>query len=87
MNEIEGIEDTIADDSDTDTDILSDAERFASDADAPKRRYGTVRVKLLTAAQTKFMDGIVSGLSQRQAYREAYPNDTSNDACVSANAA
>ena len=75
------------DSSESDYEVLSDAEMLAFDADAPKKRYSTVRVKLLTAAQTKFMDGIVSGLSQRQAYREAYPNDTSNDACVSANAA
>ena len=71
----------------SDYEVLSDAEHAAFDADAPKKRYGTVRLKLLTAAQTKFMEGIVSGLSQRQAYREAYPNDSSNDACISANAA
>lgn len=29
---------------------------------------------MLTAKQEKFVQGLVSGLSQRQAYRQAYPN-------------
>ena len=64
-----------------------DAEMLAFDADAPKRRYGSVRVKMLTASQTKFVEGIIAGSTQRQAYRDAYPNDRSNDACTSAAAA
>jgi hypothetical protein len=70
---------------------LSEAERLALQADAPRRRVdgGVVtsdRYRQLTASQTAFVVGVVNGKTLKQAYRDAYPNDTSNDHGISANA-
>lgn len=36
--------------------------------------YGEVSLTALTAKQEKFVQGLISGLSQRKAYRAAFPN-------------
>lgn len=70
---------------------LSVAERLALQADAPRRRVdgGVVtsdRYRPLTASQTAFVLGVVSGKTLKSAYRDAYPNDNSTDQGISANA-
>jgi hypothetical protein len=70
---------------------LSEAERAALQADAPRRRAdGAVvtsdRYRQLTASQTAFVIGVVNGKTLKQAYRDAYPNDNSSDHGISANA-
>lgn len=72
-------------DDDGDGPEYSEAERLAVDADAPKVR--SIRQRPLTSKQLAFVRGIVSGLSQRAAYRSAYPDDRSADHSVSAAAA
>lgn len=71
--------------------VLSEAERLALQADAPRRRVdgGVVtsdRYRPLTASQTAFVLGVVQGKTLKQAYRDAYPNDNSTDQGISANA-
>ena len=71
--------------------VLSEAERLAHMADAPKRRVdGEVitsdRMRPITAQQQAFAVGIIQGKTLRQAYRDAYPNDTSSDHVISTNA-
>lgn len=41
---------------------------------------------MLTAKQEKFVQNLVSGMTQREAYRDAYPNDKSSDETVDKNA-
>jgi hypothetical protein len=70
---------------------LSEAERLALQADAPRRRVdgGVVtsdRYRPLTASQTAFVYGVVQGKTLKQAYKDAYPNDNSTDQGISANA-
>jgi hypothetical protein len=70
---------------------LSEAERLAHSADAPRRRVdGAVitsdRYRPLTASQTAFVYGVVQGKTLKQAYKDAYPNDNSTDQGISANA-
>jgi len=65
--------------------VLSEAERLAVDADAPRVR--SIRQRPLTAKQLAFVRAIVEGQSQRAAYRSAYPDDRSADHSVSAAAA
>ncbi len=68
-----------------------DAEALAAIAKPPKVRtdgtyQGEPRKRLLrplTPGQQAFIEGIIRGKTQRQAYREAYPEDTSNDQSVS----
>lgn len=72
-------------DDDQDGPELSEAERAAVDADAPRVRQ--IRQRPLTAKQLSFVRGIIEGKSQRQAYRDAYPDDRSADHSVSAAAA
>lgn len=68
-----------------------DAQALAAIAKPPKVRtdgsyQGEPRKRLvrpLTPGQLKFIDGLIRGKTQRQAYREAYPEDTSNDQSVS----
>ena len=72
-------------DDDQDGPEYSAAERLAVDADAPRVR--SIRQRPLTSKQLAFVRGIVSGLSQRAAYRSAYPDDRSADHSVSAAAA
>ena len=70
---------------------LTEGERLAHMADAPRRRVdgGVVtsdRYRQLTASQTAFVIGVVNGKTLKQAYRDAYPNDNSTDQGISANA-
>jgi len=69
----------------------SEAERMARSAPSPRKRQDgqrvgslAARLKPLTAPQHQFATGIIQGLPMRQAYREAYPMDRSNDASVAA---
>jgi hypothetical protein len=72
-------------DDDQDGPVMSEAERLAVDADAPRVR--SIRQRPLTAKQLAFVRAIVEGQSQRAAYRSAYPDDRSADHSVSAAAA
>lgn len=70
---------------------LSEAERLALQADAPRRRVdGAVvtseRYRPLTASQTAFVLGVINGKTLKQAYKDAYPNDNSSEQGISANA-
>jgi hypothetical protein len=72
---------------------MSEAERMAHVADKPKRRIDGRPVgsdhrrgKGLTISQHRFVAGVIRGLSLRQAYREAFQNDTGSDASISASA-
>lgn len=66
---------------------LSEAERLAAHADAPVLRadgkpVGTenyTRVRPLTVSQIAFAQGLIQGKTYRQAYRDAYPNQTGTD--------
>lgn len=40
----------------------------------------------LTPKQEKFVQNLIKGMSQRDAYRDAYPNDTSTDKTIDENA-
>ena len=76
------IEDDDSYDNDSKPGEFSEAERLAHDAVPPPLRsdgrlIGTNRWKPLTAGQQAFVDGIVAGKTQYQAYRDAYPLDTS----------
>ena len=58
---------------------LSEAEQLAALADSPVVRIdgypiGSKRPRTMTASQTAFVDGILIGKTQRQAYQDAYPN-------------
>ena len=72
-------------DDDQDGPDMSEAERLAVDADAPRVR--SIRQRPLTAKQLAFVRGVIEGKSQRQSYRDAYPDDRSADHSVSAAAA
>jgi len=72
-------------DDDGDGPVMSEAERLACDADAPRVR--SIRQRPLTSKQLAFVRAIVEGQSQRAAYRSAYPDDRSADHSVSAAAA
>jgi hypothetical protein len=72
-------------DDDGDGPVMSEAERLACDADAPRIR--SIRQRPLTSKQLAFVRAIVEGKSQRAAYRSAYPDDRSADHSVSAAAA
>ena len=72
---------------------LSEAEQLAHAAMSPKLRKdgvhkgsGTPRPKPLSARQVMFTQGVIRGKSLRQAYRDAYANDTGSDASISASA-
>jgi hypothetical protein len=72
---------------------MSEAERMAHVADKPKLRVDGRPVgsdhrrgRGLTISQHRFVAGVVRGLSLRQAYREAFQNDTGSDASISASA-
>lgn len=70
---------------------LSEAERLAFKAPAPKKRVdGQVitsdKMRPLTGQQHAFVMGVIRGNTLRQAYRDAYPSDTSSDHVISTNA-
>lgn len=69
----------------------SEAERLAAQSQSPRRRgdgqaVGSPiqqRFKGLTQKQQMFIEGIITGKTQRHAYRLAYPDDTSSDMVIS----
>lgn len=71
-----------------------DAQALAKIAEPPKARTdGTYKgeprkrmLRPLTEGQLAFIDGLVRGKTQRQAYKDAFPNDNSNDQVISASA-
>jgi hypothetical protein len=72
---------------------LSEAEQLAHAADRPKLRKDGEhkgsdirRPKPLSPRQILFTTGVIQGKSLRQAYRDAYANDTGSDASISASA-
>jgi hypothetical protein len=74
---------------------LSEAERLAAHADAPTVRttdgkpIGSdrgERPKPMTAAMTLFAQGLVQGKTYRQAYRDAYPQQTGSDSTITTSA-
>ena len=73
-------------------DPLSEAEQAALDSPAPPLRadgkpVGSVTsVRKLTSNQLAFVAAKTAGKTNIEAYREAYPNDTSNDRALSASA-
>ncbi len=74
-------------------DDLSEAEQLAHLAEKPKRRKDGLhkgsdiqRPKPLSPRQALFTTGVIQGKSLRQAYRDAYGNDTGSDASISASA-
>ena len=90
LKALEDSEDTDQIDNDENP-VLSEAERLALQADAPRRRVdgGVVtsdRYRPLTASQTAFVYGVVQGKTLKQSYKDAYPNDNSTDQGISANA-
>lgn len=70
---------------------LSEAERLARDATAPKRRkdgeiQGTPKQKPMTSSMMEFAKGLIEGKTQLEAYKEAYPNAKANDRVLKTNA-
>jgi len=72
---------------------LSEAEQLAHSAERPKLRKDgehkgsdVKRPKPLSPRQVLFTTGVIQGKSLRQAYRDAYANDTGSDASISASA-
>lgn len=72
---------------------LSEAEQYAHAAESPRLRKdglhkgsSTPRPKPLSPRQVLFCQGVIQGKSLRQAYRDAYANDTGSDASISASA-
>ncbi len=72
---------------------LSEAEQLAHLAEKPKRRKDgeakgsdIQRPRPLSPRQVLFTQGVILGKSLRQAYRDAYANDTGSDASISASA-
>lgn len=61
---------------------LTEGERMASGAEAPKPR----RERMLTASQLAFTQGLIQGKTMAQAYRDAYPNAGGSDASIKAGA-
>jgi hypothetical protein len=61
-----------------------EAEQLASTADAPRVR--SIKGRQLTGKQQAFIAAKISGMSNSQAYREAYPTDGSSDRVIAANA-
>jgi len=72
---------------------LSEAEQLAHAAEKPIRRKDgehrgsdIQRPRPLSPRQVLFTQGVILGKSLRQAYRDAYANDTGSDASISASA-
>jgi len=72
---------------------LSEAEQYAHAAESPRLRKDGEhrgsdirRPKPLSPRQVLFTTGVIQGKSLRQAYRDAYANDTGSDASISASA-
>jgi hypothetical protein len=87
-----GVED-YQDDENQDEGDLSEAERYALHADAPPRRLDgnvvgspTPRPRALTTSQLMFAQGVITGKTYRQAYRDAYPNAKGSGESITASA-
>jgi hypothetical protein len=87
---MDGIEDWAGDEDLAD---LSEAEQYAHAAEKPRLRKDgehrgsdIKRPKPLSPRQVLFCQGVILGKSLRQAYRDAYANDTGSDASISASA-
>jgi len=85
-------EDDFVDD-DESPETLSEAEQYAAHAERPKLRKDGLhkgsdiqRPRPLSPRQMLFTTGVIQGKSLRQAYRDAYGNDTGSDASISASA-
>ena len=85
-------EDDFVEDEDGHAD-LSEAEQLAHAAESPRlRKDGEPkgsdihRPRPLSPRQVLFCQGVIQGKSLRQAYRDAYANDTGSDASISASA-
>jgi hypothetical protein len=65
-------------------DDSGEAEQLAESADAPRVR--SIKGRTLTGKQQAFIAAKISGMSNSQAYREAYPTDGSSDRVIAANA-
>lgn len=64
---------------------LSEAERLAQAAEAPRgRQEGWKRQRPLTSQQQAFVQGVIEGKSYRQAYRDAYQTQGSDQTVASA---
>ena len=66
-------------------------DQMASIAPGPKPRAdgslrGLPKHKPLTVAQQAFINNIISGMTMKDAYREAYPNDTSSEQSIASSA-
>ena len=71
----------------------SEAEQLAAMAPPPRKRQDGERLgsaaakhRPITSAQYAFAMGIIQGQTMKQAYRDAYPNDTSGDAGIGTSA-
>lgn len=68
----------------------SEAQRLAAKAEPPLQRadgkpYSSdsyQRVRALTVSQALFAQGLIRGLTYKQAHKEAYPNQTGTDASI-----
>ena len=85
--------DTAASECQDDEAEISEAEQAARSAPGPRQRQdgqplgsAASRLKPLTAAQLMFCQGVIAGQTLRQAYKDAYPNDTTSDQAISASA-
>ena len=64
---------------------ISEAERLAQAAEAPRGKVeGWKRQRPLTAQQQAFVQGVIEGKSYRQAYRDAYQTQGSDQTVASA---
>ena len=86
-------QDDYQDDENQDEGELSEAERLALHADAPRLRMDgqvvgspTPRPRALTVSQTMFATGVIQGKTYRQAYRDAYPNAKGSGESITASA-
>jgi hypothetical protein len=86
-------QDDYQDDDNQDEGDLSEAERLALHADAPRLRMDgqvvgstTPRPRALTTSQLMFAQGVIQGKTYRQAYRDAYPNAKGSGESITASA-
>ena len=82
------------DDKDQGLGEVSEAERLAALADPPVLRVdgkpvgsdNMQRVRPLSVSQLAFSQGLIKGLTYKQAYKEAYPNAQGTDASITTSA-
>ena len=80
----DGDQDSLGTDDFENPDESGEAEQLAETADAPRVR--PIKGRTLTGKQQAFIAAKISGMSNSQAYREAYPTDGSSDRVIAANA-